>query len=148
MTTTTTLTPQERLALSRRAIVKHMHRRHRDHELEMGYDPDDADDSGSSQRGALGAMKRAIWGWWHRHPASSAVELARPLLGDYAKVHPFKLLGAAAGIGAVAVLVRPWRMVSVGGLLLATIKSSGLSSVLLSLLTNRSQPSQNNQATP
>lgn len=148
MTTTTTLTPQERLALSRRAIVKHMNRRHRDHELEMGYDPDDADDSGSSQRGALGAMKQAIRGWWHRHPASSAVELARPLLGDYAKVHPFKLLGAAAGIGAVAVLVRPWRMVSVGGLLLATIKSSGLSSVLLSLLTNRSQPSQNNQATP
>ena len=137
--------------LSRRAIVKHMnrhHRHHRDHALEMGYEPDDADDSGSSQRGALGAMKHAIRAWWHRHPASSAVELARPILGDYARVHPFKLLGAAAGIGAAAVLVRPWRMISVGGLLLATIKSSGLSSVLLSLLTNRSQPSQTNQATP
>ena len=139
----TNLTPQERLALSRKAIVKHMNRYHRDHEMEMGYDPDDADPREALQRGPFAAVKQAIRVWWHRHPASSAVELARPVLGDYAKVHPFKLLGAAAGIGAAAVLLRPWRMVSVGGLLLAAIKSSGLSGAILSLLTSRSQPSQN-----
>ena len=60
--------------------------------------------------------------------------MARPLLTDYAKAHPFKLLGISAGAGAAIVLIRPWRMVSMG-ILLSTLKSSGLSSLLLSRLT-------------
>ena len=139
------LSPQERLALSRQAIYKHMNRSHRDDELEIDRESDPSDNAGLFRGGTTSALMRAVRVWWFRHPASSAVELARPLLNDYAKVHPFKLLGVAAGAGAAAVLMRPWRMVSVGGLLLAGIKSSGLASVLLSLLTN---PSQNNQDIP
>lgn len=142
---TNPLSPQERLALTRKAIFKHMNRRHRDDEFEMDREPDLGDNGEPTQRSRTSALMQAVRTWWFRHPASSAVELARPLLDDYAKVHPFKLLGVAAGAGAAAALVRPWRMVSVGGLLLAAIKSSGLAGVLLSLLTN---PSQNNQDTP
>lgn len=142
---TNSLTPQERLALSRKAIFKHMNRHHRDHGLEMDRDADTSDSAEPFKHGRLGALRQAIRVWWFRHPASSAVELARPLLGDYARVHPFRLLGMAAAVGATAVLVRPWRMMSVGGLLAAAVKSSGLSGILFSLLTNGSQ---NNQDTP
>lgn len=145
---TTPLTPQERLALSRKAIFKHMNRHERDHGDESDLHAQESSARAPSKRGPLGALTQAVRVWWFRHPASSAVELARPLLDDYARAHPFKLLGASAGLGAAAVLVRPWRMVSIGGLLVAAIKSSGLSGVLFSLLTNRSEPSQNNQDLP
>lgn len=148
MPATPTPTPQERLALSRKAIIKHMNRHHWENDLEPDNELDDSRQPNSVSQGALGLVKHALRVWWHGHPASSMVQLARPFLGEYAKLHPFKLLGVSAGLGAAAVLVRPWRMVSVGGLLLATLKSSGLSSALLSLLTNRSQHPQNNSGTP
>lgn len=143
------LSAQERLARSREAIVKHMNRNHPDHDGDrMAYAAGEADDARSSRRRPFGIVMQAIRIWWHRHPASTAVELARPLLDDYAAAHPYKLLGAAAGVGAMAVLIRPWRMVSVGSLLLAAARSSGASGILLSLLTNRSEFSQNNQEAP
>lgn len=144
----TAITPQERLALTRKALLRHMNRNDRGHEFEMGYETNEADASGSVRPGPLNALKQAVRVWWYRHPASSAVELARPLLGDYARTHPFKLLGAAAAVGAATVLIRPWRTVSVGGLLLAAAKSSGISGVLLSLLTSRTPSSQHHQETP
>ncbi len=131
------LTPQERLAISRKAIVKHMNRHHQEAD-ELNDDDDYFDDSGkspSSSYGTLNIIRRALRVWWHRHPASAAIELASPLLSDYAGVHPFKLLGISAGAGAAIVVLRPWRMVSVGGLLVAAVKSSGLSNVLLSMLS-------------
>ncbi len=141
----TALTPQERLALTRKAIVRHMNRHHRDHEFEVGHETSGADGTDAVRPGLISALQQAIRVWWYRQPASSVVELVRPLLGDYARVHPFKLLGTAAAVGAATALVRPWRRVSVGGLLLTAVKSSGLAGVLLSLLTSRATSSQNNQ---
>ena len=145
---TTPLTPQERLALSRKAIFKYMNRHERDHGDDSDQDSYEASRPTPSKRGPLGLFSQAVRVWWFRHPVSSAVELARPLLDDSARAHPFKLLGAAAGLGATAVLIRPWRMVSIGGLLLAAVKSSGLSGVLFSLLTHRSELSQKHQEIP
>ena len=139
------LTPQEQLALSRKAILRHMNRHNRDYELDLGNEAAVSGGSEPLNSGRMSTLKQAVRIWWFRHPASSVVELARPLLTDYARAHPFKLLGLSAGLGATAVLVRPWRVVSVGGLLVAAVKSSGLSGILLSLLTN---PSQSNQDTP
>jgi hypothetical protein len=84
-------------------------------------------------------IKYATRAWWYRHPASAVVELAQPLLEDYAQAHPFKLLGFSAGAGAALVVIRPWRMVSVG-VLLAALKSSGLSSALLSSVPRSAHP--------
>lgn len=140
------LTPQERLALSRKAIISSMNRRRHD-----GSQEDDDGLEGGSPRHVIAApgltsrLQHVVRSWWHHHPASFAVDLVRPLVSDYASVHPFKLLAISAGIGAATVLVRPWRMVSVSSLALAGIKSSGLSSMLLSLLTNPSFSSQNNE---
>lgn len=139
------MTPQERLAQTRKALVRHMNRNHRDHEFEMGHESSEGSATGSVRPGLFSAVKQAVAVWWYRNPASSVLELARPLLGDYARVHPFKLLGTAAAVGAATAVIRPWRSVSVGGLLLTAVKSSGLSGVLLSLLTSRATNAHNNQ---
>lgn len=146
MQTSEHLTPQERLAISRKAIIRHMNRRGHDSASEKF--SDGADDAASNRpvlQGMPGRLKQALRSWWYHHPASVAVELVRPILGDYASAHPFKLLALSASVGAAAVWVRPWRMVSMGGLALAGLKSSGLSGMVLSLLTNRSFSSQNNE---
>ena len=129
-------TPQERLAISRRAIVRHMNRHHPEVESLDDERFDDSDSSRSDSQGTMGIIKQAVRVWWHRNPASAAVELASPLLTDYAKAHPYKLIGISAGIGAAAVVIRPWRMVSIGALLVAAVKSSGVTSALISMLSS------------
>jgi hypothetical protein len=126
------LTPQERLALSRKALVRHMVRHSQTHEEDgiFGLD-DDLSDSPASG-GTLNLLKYAARSWWRHHPASVVTELARPLLDDYAKAHPFRLLGLSAGAGAALVVFRPWRMVSMG-VLLTGLKSAGLVNLLTSL---------------
>lgn len=145
MPSTTELSPQERLAVTRKAIVRHMNRDHRE----------DSSDEGSTHVGGkvylrvgwLGALdnaRHAVLVWWHRHPASAIVELARPLLGDYAGIHPLKLLGISAIVGSAIVILKPWRMMSIGSWLVAAVKSSGLTSAVISLLTKpRKKPTTN-----
>lgn len=141
------LTPQERLAISRKAIVRHMNRYHRDVEGRFDSDMDEAQANGavmaSSGSTVLGKIKYAAHMWWQRHPASAAVELATPLLNDYARANPFKLLGISVAAGFAVVVVRPWRMISASTLLVAAVKSSGLSNTLLTMLSSFTRPSGN-----
>jgi hypothetical protein len=104
-------------------------------------DADQAPDSLATAPGGRvwAAVKRATRTWWRYHPAHMAVDVAvgvtQPVLDKYASEKPWQLVGTAAALGAAVVLVRPWRLVSLTGLLLATVKSSGLSSALLSLIS-------------
>ncbi len=131
------LTPQERLAASRKAIVKCMTRDEKtlsgaDEQYEIG------DESGLTSNASSfwpSAVARAVRTWWRHHPASMAVDVAKPVVRRYAKGHPFKLLGVAAVAGAAIVLVRPWRLLSLGGILLAAVKSAAVPSVLMSLFS-------------
>ena len=75
-----------------------------------------------------------------------AVDIGRPFLNNYAHDKPLQLLGIAAGAGAAAVLVKPWRLVSVTGLALALFKSPKLSHSLLLLLPGRSAKQYSGQA--
>ena len=137
------LTPQERLAISRQALVKHMSRHRRASEGEtdaQAQEDGSAPLPGPASGGTWSLVKYAVRTWWERHPASMVAELGRPLLEDYAHDHPFKLLGFSAGAGAAIVVLRPWRMVS-AGVLLAALKSSGLSNALLSGLPHHAHPS-------
>ena len=147
MSPSTELNPQERLAISRRAILRHMNR----HDLAANNlvedDPDSLDQSRQNSVGKLALIKHALRIWWHRNPASTAVELASPLLNDYAKTHPFKLISISAGIGAALVVIRPWRMVSTGTLVTTAIKSSGLTSALISMLSSVAYHPQNTEKT-
>ena len=140
------LTPQERLAISRKAIIRHMNRLHPEEPARKSSDDDELNQDqavGNSPQGKLGLIKHALQIWWHRHPASMGVELSRPLLNEYAITHPFKLLGISAGAGAALVVLRPWRLISAGAILGTALKSSGLSSALVSMLAsvNRSHES-------
>jgi hypothetical protein len=66
-----------------------------------------------------------------------AAGVAKPVLSKYADEQPIQLLGVAAALGAALVVVRPWRLMSLTGLLLATVKSSDLAPALLSLITTQ-----------
>lgn len=85
--------------------------------------------------GWFGHLGRAASAWWRHHPAHLGLELAAPALSAYASRKPLQYLGIAAAVGAIVVIVRPWRLISVTGLLVALAKSSQLSSVLLSALS-------------
>ena len=142
MSSFTEASPQERLAISRRALVRHMTRDSKSRDDSGNPDLDEGDQVqpiSSESSGTWGIVKHAIRAWWYHHPVSVAFDLARPAVGHYAEDKPFKLLGIAAGLGAAAVLLRPWRLVSLGGLLLATLKSSELSGALHSLLSTSRQ---------
>lgn len=131
------LSPQERLAISRKAIVRHMSRHHPEAQerLEGDIEIDNGADN-SIRPSRFSQVKYAARMWWHRHPASAVASLATPFLNDYARVHPFKLLGVSAIAGVALVVIRPWRMISGSALLIAAVKSSGLSNTLLSMLSS------------
>lgn len=132
-------TPQERLAVSRKAIVRHMTR---DEKVmpSAGNEPYEIGDESGLSRGSVSfwpsAVARAVRTWWRRHPASMAVDVATPVVGRYAKKHPYKLLGVAAAAGVAMVVIRPWRLLSIGGILLAAFKSAAAPSVLMSLFSS------------
>ena len=142
MASTELPSPQERLAASRKAIVRHMTRDEKsiarsDERYEIG------DESGLTSITSgfwPSALARAVRTWWRHHPVSMAVDVAKPVVGRYAKGHPFKLLGVAAAAGAAIVLIRPWRLLSVGGILLAAVKSAAVPSVLMSLFSPSDPP--------
>lgn len=154
-TTPLELTPQQRLAISRKAIVRHMQRHDRDegHERDaidnkdksgnFGFADENDDEIRDGNHGHWGLIKRALKSWWHHHPASIAIDVAKPLIGRYAQEHPVQLVSIAAGVGVAAVVFKPWRLVSVGGIVLAAMKSSDLTGIVLSMLSPSNQTSAN-----
>lgn len=92
-------------------------------------------------KGIWSAVKYGVRAWWEFHPVRAVGAIAEPLVADFAERKPFRLLGIAAAVGATVVVVKPWRLVSVGGLAVAALKSSQASSFVLSLITqSKKQP--------
>ena len=146
----------DKLARTRLAIIAHLQRREQQRERGTAADEFDeqidADEQGSGRRrrrsrgenrrtgsGWFGRARRVITSWWRHHPAHTALELATPALSEYAARKPFQYLGIAALAGAAIAIARPWRLVSVTGLLLAVLKSSQLSSVVLSAMAGNDE---------
>ena len=102
-------------------------------------------DSARSRSSTWQLITQAVMAWWQHHPAQIAVDVGRPFLMNYAQKKPLQLLGIAAGLGAAAVLVKPWRLVSITGLAVAAFKSSRISSTLLSLLPRAAARSQSDK---
>lgn len=131
----------KRLARSRLAIIEHVHRRERRHDPRH-----EVEWTGEGEReaarqppprggGWLGRIRHAASTWWRHHPAHMAVELATPVMENYARRKPVQLLGIAALAGAALTFARPWRLISLSALLVAVVKSSHLPSVLMSALS-------------
>ena len=132
---TDTPSPAQRLAASRQRLVVFMARGD-DHGA--GPDQTDAahDKNVGSGNSALHKLVHTVRVWWRHHPAKLALEIADPALKQYARQKPYQLIGIATTVGIAAVFVRPWRLVSVTGLILATVKSSGLANMALSLASS------------
>lgn len=79
-------------------------------------------------------IKKAAKAWWHHHPANVALDVAKPVVESYTRNHPLKVLGISAGLGAVVVWVKPWRLVSVGGLTALALRSTNISGAIFSML--------------
>lgn len=107
-----------------------------------GYDAPQEDSRGGS--GWFAVARHSLRAWWEFHPVRVVGVVAEPVLAEYARQRPLKLIGIAAGLGAVLVVTRPWRLVSLGGLAVAALKSSQVSNFALSFLSNR----KNNRNSP
>ena len=45
------------------------------------------------------------------------LDILKPVVASYAKSDPIKTFGIAAGVGAAIIVFKPWRLISIGGLL-------------------------------
>ncbi len=152
---------RRRLEDSRRALMRNM-MRHRtsaqsenDEPAHEGSAPSGAYASSDQAAAAAGAsseglkglwrtLRRTARAWWRSHPAHLALEVGEPLLGKYAAANPKKLLAISAAIGGAVVLAKPWRLISVTGLLIAALRSTQMSGLLASLIS--SEPSDTGRA--
>ena len=144
------MTPAEKLARSRLAIVDYLegrsHRREkhgeRDNEQRLSDEPSVEKIANEELRGRprrsgwLGGMSSAARAWWSHHPAQLALEMATPALQSYMRRRPFQVLALSAGVGVLLVATRPWRLISVTTLVVAIVKSSQLSGVVMSALSD------------
>lgn len=136
----------DKLAQTRLAIIAHVQSRERrsvrrenarieEGEAETGESEWEGEEQPRSLAGWINRLKRVGGAWWRHHPAHMGLELATPVLSDFAARRPVQYLAIAAALGAVIVVARPWRLISITGLLVALLKSSQLSSMVLSAMS-------------
>ena len=135
------LTPQQRLAISRRALV---------HELQGGETKIEEPTPSATQRQRhagifdqvpwISMARRVTQRWWRRHPANAVGQLARPLLDRYAREQPVKLMAAAAAAGGLIVLAKPWRLLSITAVLAAVLKTSDVADIVTTLMHKNPSP--------
>jgi hypothetical protein len=134
----------DKLARTRLAIVDHIQRRERRndrdetrqaHERTQDEEGWEQSEAGYGASGWFASFKHAAGEWWRSHPAHLGLDLATPVLSSYAARKPVQFLGIAAAVGAVVMIARPWRLISVTGLIVALVKSSQLSSVVMSAMS-------------
>lgn len=136
------MSPAEKLARSRLAIIEYLEgRSHRSEPRTGGLSsPEDAFENVEADRqertGWLGGVSAAARSWWRHHPAQLVVEMATPALQSYMRRRPFQVLAVSAGVGALLVVTRPWRLISLTTLVVAIVKSSQLSGVVMSALSD------------
>ncbi len=130
-----------KLASSRQAILQYVNRNERRQE-KAGHDVVEGlkasvgmSDELSFGDNWFGTIRRAVGIWWRHHPAHMAVEIATPMLSSYGRRQPVLFLGIAAAAGALVIATRPWKLVSATGLVMALLKSSQLSGLVMSAMS-------------
>jgi hypothetical protein len=127
----------DKLARTRLAIIEHVYRKdaRKEHVQRDAEQWEAAQAAASSGDGGMFArLKRAAKSYWYHHPARMGVQVATPLLARYAQEHPVTYVSIAAAAGAIFMVARPWRLMSVGGVLLALAKSPQFAGVLMSAM--------------
>jgi hypothetical protein len=136
------LTPQQRLTLSRRALIAQL-------QGDKGESADWRDAAPDESPRQVDGHRSHPWSevashvvrrWWRRHPANAAGQLALPLIERYAREQPAKLIAAAAATGALIVLIRPWRLLSITAILAAALKTSDVADLVTTLMKKPGKP--------
>jgi hypothetical protein len=132
----------DKLDRNRQAILDYVARRERRHDPREepprpqaagSYADDRAYGDGGEEEhpdpgsGWMGHLLHALRTWWRYHPAHMAVDLAEPLLQQYARRKPMQMLGISFAAGALLTFMRPWKLISVTTVIVALLKSSQLS---------------------
>ncbi len=137
------VSPQQKLTASRMALIRHMSgNMNAPVALPDGLQEGNGESlvgkqQSSFESGSWGLLKLGIRAWWHQQPAHLALAVVQPMLQRYATRKPFQLLVISAAAGAVIVALKPWRLMSLGGLALAALKSSEFSGFVASVLSSR-----------
>jgi hypothetical protein len=144
----------DRLERSRLAILEHLHRRdqrrHPDRDEAISHQSGEGPSGAMPRQGAaqrrgppggwVDSAREGIDNWWRYHPAHVAVDIARPALSSYARRKPVQYLAMAAAAGAVVLLLRPWKLISVTGVLVALVKSPQVAGLVMSALSSGKNP--------
>jgi hypothetical protein len=139
----------DKLDRNRQAILEYVARRERKHDPREeprrgGYPGMDESSEGYAFSGDalpppgggwLGHLAHAVQTWWRYHPAHMAVELASPVLHEYARRKPLQLVGISLAAGAALTFARPWRLISITTIVVALLKSSQLSHLLMAAMS-------------
>lgn len=135
---------QKRLETSRKALFRYMSRRNEEPYGSSNVDTSDGADPISQNRGssAWSVLKNALQAYWQHHPAQIAVNVGKPFLDRFAQKKPLHLVLAAAGMGAALVFIKPWRLISITGLVMAAFKSPKLTDVFNSMFLHNSNSSR------
>ena len=142
---------RERLEHTRRELLRHMsqdraarsqdslgaghpHPASREEDLGAPHGPSRNDPHEDGPASLWRTLQHTASAWWQSHPAHLALEVAEPLFDKYARAHPTKVLTIAAATGAALVLAKPWRLISITGLLVAAARSTQVSALAAALL--------------
>jgi hypothetical protein len=136
----------DKLARTRLAIIEHVYRKEarKDRFATAAKETVQADGeqweaaeaaASSGGGGTFSRVKRAAKSYWRHHPARMGLQMAKPVLSSYARQHPATYVSVAAVAGAIFMVARPWRLISVGGVLLALAKSPQFAGVLMSAMS-------------
>lgn len=77
-----------------------------------------------------GTRRGVLARWWARHPLNSAVDLGRPFLEDMARKEPGRLMAYGAGTGALLMVIKPWKLLSLATLLSLAFRTSDLTGLI------------------
>jgi len=128
----------DKLARTRLAIIEHVYRKEirRDKRASEDEEAHPHDQAKAAMRsGRMGRVRRAARSYWRHHPARMGVQMAVPFLSKYARRHPLAYLGIAAAAGGLLMASRPWRLISVTGILVALAKSPQLAGLIMSAMS-------------
>jgi hypothetical protein len=135
----------DKLARTRLALIEHVHRKERKPDRARAQQARGEHEDGEQWEAAEAAAASGGGGWfsrvgraaksyWRHHPARVGVQMATPVLSHFARGRPLAYVGIAALAGAVFMVARPWRLISVTGVLVALAKSPQLAGVVMSAM--------------
>jgi hypothetical protein len=113
---------QARLSRTRLALVTQM-RRHAPASRDGGH----SGQADNSEGAGLAAVLRR---WWQAHPVRLALDVGAPVLQTFARAYPLPIMAVCVAVGAAVVWLRPWRLLPLSALLMATARSVPLGDLL------------------